>query len=183
MNTLLPNYVFNGIERSIQDLLVDNIIQSHAKVKNQIIYMNKSNIDISILDHLKLTNSLILDDLDNITIRIDKKINHLIIRKCRNICIYLAGAVSGIDLINSTKNNIFLYRSLSSIIDISESSDNNIYIYKTKPDNSIIRSYFSILNKICTYDKNGIKIKYNHQINYFNPNYRLIIGLEDIILY
>lgn len=80
--------------------------------KNQITLSNLSDLEQNMGNLLEIQSTICYKNCDDINLRIDSKINRLIVVGCKNMCIRLAGVISGIEIKNSCGITIKIKKSL-----------------------------------------------------------------------
>ncbi len=88
--------------------LLENLL-----TKNQVTLKNLSNLDQNMAKLLEIQSTICYHNCDNITLKIDSKINRLIINGCKNMTVKLSGVISGIEIINSCGITIKIKKSFS----------------------------------------------------------------------
>lgn len=66
--------------------------------KNHITLSNLSDLDQDMGNLLELKSTICYENCENINLKINSKINRIIIIGCKNMCIQLAGVISGIEI-------------------------------------------------------------------------------------
>jgi hypothetical protein len=136
---------------------------------NKLIFIDNLHNFADMTLSLFMSNSVFINDCSNGTIDIPIKINHVLIRNCKNLKINLSGCIAGIDIINSKNNFITNKFDSEFLIDIYKSQSNIINQFKTEDNMIYIRSYFSSDNEFALHDNERTFYRYIHPLNMLKP--------------
>ena len=167
-----------------------NFYTSYLSVKNNHIFIEDKHHDIIAIGHRiiinnKIKNNLIdstktifLSNCSNIKIILGKKINHLIIERCKNVkVIIMKGLISGLDIIHSSDVNIIINNDNIYNLSCGDSSDCDYKLKKDIASNTL----FSTDN--CHNINLIINDTENNSIILFKTNESLFTSSMGIIIY
>jgi hypothetical protein len=94
-----------------------NLLES-LLTKNQITLRNLSDLDQNMANLLEIRSTICYQNCENINLKINSKINRLVIDNCKNMTVQLCGVISGIEIKNSCGITIKIKKSfpLSSLV-------------------------------------------------------------------
>ena len=121
----------------VKKSLLENLL-----TKNQITLKNLSDLDQDMAKLLDIQSSICYQDCDNINLKIDSKINRIMINGCKNMNIKLSGVITGIEIKNSCSITIKIKKSfpLNSLI-----LENSKYVTLSLSKDSHKNAFYEII--------------------------------------
>jgi hypothetical protein len=184
MNNILQNIYTSWYRCYNKNILVENYSNTIIIIDNTIT-IKQNNSTIILKDNIKKCNSVIISKCYNSTILVKNKINHITIEKSHDTnIIILDGLISGIDIITSYNNNIFVKNKNINYISCAKLRDCNLYLSKRLCVKTLINTLFCINIKIIITNNNLLQIlkEYLTNTNYFvDLQYFVFTKNNDII--
>lgn len=147
-------------------------------LKNETLDINETvNYDNKVIP-VELTSTLHFINCQNLSINLNRKVNHITIERCDNVKIVInSGCISGLDTIKSKYINVLIDNKSIYFIDVGTSSDCNYCIrdYVYKNDDMYISSIDSMdINLYIIDDDKNIEHKSDYNLSSVFGNYKLI---------